>query len=165
MPIVGSGKTGYNIDSAIAQAGEDLGDLPLPPKQGKIKYLSQEDLQAELRREQKAKEEAAAAQAAADKEEDARLEVEVEKQRKEDAEIAERERAAARAKEDDDTAKGVLNPMQQMELDEAREMFRGDLSEHDQKILAEAKEVFGEDVMEWGLVQTKKVLNRILMGI
>lgn len=49
MPTVGSGKTGYNIDSAIAQAGEDLGDLPLPPKQGKIKYLSQEDLQAELR--------------------------------------------------------------------------------------------------------------------
>ncbi len=165
MPIVRSRKSGYDIDSAMAQAG-DLGPpLPPPPQKGKIKYKSPEDVQAELRLEQKAKEEAAAAQAAADKEDEVRLEAEAEKQRQEDAEIVERERAAARAKKEDDTAKGVLNPMQQMELDEARQMFRGDLSEDDQKILAEAKEEFGEDFMEWGLVQTKKVLKRILTGV
>lgn len=130
----------------------------------KIKYLSPAELQAELQREVKAKEEAAAAQAAADKEEDARLEADAEKQRQEDAEMAERERAEAAAKEAEDKANDVLNPVQQMELDSARDMLGGTLSKQDQKILAEGKAEFGDDFMEWGLAQTKKVLNRIIHG-
>ena len=160
IPIGGAGKTGYNIDSPMAQ---DLGGMPPPPKKEQVKYPTQEELQVEMRQVQKAKEEAAAAQAAASKEEDVRIEAEIEKQRKEDAEIAERERAA-KAEEDKQKAKGVLNPMEQMELDDARKMFREDLSEDEQKILAEAKKEFGEDIMKWGLAQTKKVLKRILLG-
>ncbi|MCJ1392140.1 hypothetical protein MMC18_005007 [Xylographa bjoerkii] len=164
MPIKAANKTGYNIDSAKAQVGENPVGLPLPPKQGPMKNPSPKDLQAELRREQKAKEEAASAQAAADKKEDARLEVEAEKQRKEDAESAERERALARAKEEKDKAGGVLNPVQQMELDEARKIFQGELTENDQIILVKAKKEFGEDIMKWGLKETKKTLNQIILG-
>ncbi|MCJ1382869.1 hypothetical protein MMC17_005982 [Xylographa soralifera] len=168
VPIGAARKTGHKVDSAMAQVGEKPGGLPLPltRKKGPTKNRSPKELQAELQREPRTKE-VKSAQAAADKEGDTRLEAEAEKQRKEDAEIAERERAAAaaaRAKEEDDKAKGVLNPVQQMEMDEARKIFQGELSESEQKILADAKKEFGEDIMEWGLKETKRILNKIILG-
>jgi hypothetical protein len=164
MPIRGGGKTGYDIDGALARAGQDVEDPRASQGKNRFKYQSQGEIHAEMQRVAKMAEEAAAARAAADREEDARLEIEIEKQRREDAEIAERERAA-RAKEDEAKAAGTLNPIQQMEMDEAREMFRGNLSDEDQKILAEAKKELGEDIMQWGFAETKKVLKWLLTGV
>ncbi|MCJ1405052.1 hypothetical protein MMC11_008278 [Xylographa trunciseda] len=164
LPLKASGNAGYNIDTAMAQAGGDLGGLPPPPKKASVKSRSPKELQAETRREQKTRERTASARAGTDKEEDARLEIEADKQRKEDAECAERERAAVLAEEEADKACGVLDPVQQMEMDEARKIFLGELSENDIKILTEAKKEYGDDIMKWGLKETRKTLNKIIMG-
>ena len=162
QPIGAAGKARHSINSALVQAAESPFGLPspLPLQKGQMKKRSSRV----LRQEQLSKEEIASAQAAADKEEDARMDAEIEKQRKEDAESAEREKAAAQAKAEENKAKGVLSLMQQVELDEARKMFRGELTENDYKILAEAKKEFGEDFMNWGLEETKVTLNQIIMG-
>ena len=160
-PIIAAGMSANSIDSALARAGKAQGGLPspLPQRKDQMKKRSSRALGHEPHN----KEEIAAAKAAADKAEDARLEAEAEKQRMEDAECAERERAAIRAKDEEDKAKGVLNPIQQMELDEARKTFQGELTDNDQRILAEAKKEYGEDYMTGVLKETKKILDKIIM--
>lgn len=170
-PIGGTGKTSYNLDdidrSDDVRNNDDAMAQTWTGKRYDMQYQSPEQLLAETRKMQAAKEEYAAAKAAADKEEEAREEERAERERMEDVEMLERERAEAAQKEKENKANGILTSVEQMEVESARDIFQGKsapLSEKDQKIMEEAKEEFGEDFMKWGAKETKVVFNRLMVG-